>query len=106
MGVRFVFDGAEVPSHRKLLEGMGVTRFGVNYWRLYKRGLPKTKDWLVSERFLPDTEVYLHPGQVPPDQTEELYTLYAQSVDDNHDRLSGATEFDCDRMLSRAMRMA
>ncbi len=106
MGVRFIFDGAEVPSHRKLLEGMGVTRFGVNYWRLYKRGLPKTKTWLIEERFLPGTEVYLNPGQVPAEQSEELFALYTQAIDDNHDRLSGATEFDPDRTLARAQRMA
>lgn len=101
-----MFDGAEVPSHRKLLEGMGVTRFGVNYWRLYRRGLPKTKSWLVSERFLDDAEVYLHPGQVPSEQSEELFALYTQAIDDNHDRLAGVTEFDCDRVLARAQRTA
>ncbi len=106
MGVRFIFDGAEVPSHRKVLESMGVTRFGVNYWRLYKRGLPKTKTWLVAERFLPDTEVYLHPGQVPGESRDELFALYTQAIDDNHDRLSGATEFDADRMLAKAQRLS
>lgn len=106
MGVRFVFDGAEVPSHRKLLEGMGVTRYGVNYWRLYKRGLPKTKPWMIEGRFLDDSLVYFNPGQVPPDHTEELYALYAQAIDDNFDRLSGAAEFDCDRTLAQAQRMA
>lgn len=85
---------------------MGVTRFGVNYWRLYKRGLPKTKPWLVSERFLPGSEVYLHPGQVAPDQSEELFLLYQQAVDDNRDLLAGVTEFDCDRVLAKAQRLS
>ena len=57
-----VFLGGEVPSHRKLLEEAGVTNIGINYWRLVKRGLPVTKDYLISDKFDSNVRVWLYPG--------------------------------------------
>jgi len=57
-----VFLGGEVPSHRKLLIEAGVKHIGINYWRLVKRGLPKTKDYLLSEKYPDDVRIYVDGG--------------------------------------------
>jgi len=46
--MKIVYSGAEVGSNRTLLEKSNVTLMGLNYWGLRKRGLPKTKTWLIS----------------------------------------------------------
>ena len=47
--MKIIFSGAEVGSNRTLLEGQKVELMGLNFWGLRKRGLPKTKRWLISE---------------------------------------------------------
>lgn len=76
---RFVFAGAEVPSHRILLTDNGVKHIGVNFWRLTKRGLPTTKQFLFSEKIPADVRVYLYPGE--PDEATDLATFTAAYVD-------------------------
>ena len=55
--MKIVYSGAEVGSNRTLLEKSNVTLMGLNYWGLRKRGLPKTKTWLISEHFDSNTKV-------------------------------------------------
>jgi hypothetical protein len=57
--MKLIFSGVEVGSNRTLLEGMNVEAMGLNYWGLRKRGLPKTKNWLISEHFDPETKVVI-----------------------------------------------
>lgn len=77
-----VFAGAEVGSNRTLLEGMNVKKMGLSFYALKKRGLPKTKLWLVSEHFEDDTDVILDSGirQAEADglSKEELTSLAAE----------------------------
>lgn len=99
---RLIWLGGEVPSHRTLLVGAGVKAISVNYWRLKKRGLPTTKDYLFDGRVPEDISIYLTSGSASA--IEEIgeddaalrsyadeYINFAQL---NKARLSGLTDFD------------
>lgn len=94
-----VFLGGEVPSHRKLLEGAGVKHIGINYWRLVKRGLPTTKDYLISDRFDDATHVYIN-AKINNEKEltrEELFEFDADFEDWvvlNSDRIDMGIEFN------------
>ena len=99
--MNIVYMGGEVPSHRILLTDIGVKNISVNYWRLVKRGLPKTKDYLIEGRFPDDVNVYVDGGGHninDLDLTEREFQEYAESYQEwvglNADRISGATEID------------
>ena len=103
--MNLVFMGAEVPSHRILLTNMGVKHVSINYFRLAKRGLPKTKDYLIEGRFPDDVQVYVDGGghQINDlNLTERELQEYADSYLDflavNADRIAGATELDVKAM--------
>ena len=103
--MNLIFMGAEVPSHRILLTNMGVKHVSINYYRLAKRGLPKTKDYLIQGRFPDDVKVYVDGGghQINDlKMTERELQEYADSYLDflavNADRISGATELDVKAM--------
>lgn len=98
---KLVFSGTEVGSNRTLLEGQGVTLMGLNYWGLRKRGLPKTKVWLISEHFTPDTQVIIESGASQADKAglsrQELLDLaaeYQEFLVNNADRATAFLEFD------------
>lgn len=63
MSFELVFGGSEVPSHRVLLESMKVENFGLNFWRLVQRGLPKTKEYLIDGRFQDSARLYVDSGE-------------------------------------------
>ena len=74
---------------------------GLNYWGLRKRGLPKTKVWLISEHFMPDAQVYIESGAAQADKAglsrSELVDLaadYQEFLVNNADRATGFQEFD------------
>lgn len=99
--MRIVFSGAEVGSNRTLLEDMKVESMGLNFWGLRKRGLPKTKRWLISEHFDPETKVFIESGASQADKAglskEELLSLaadYQEFLVDNADRAEAFMEFD------------
>lgn len=96
-----IFGGVEIPSNRTLLERNGVEHVMLNYWGLRKRGLPKTKAYLVGEYFQPNMKVWLDSGAVQADKAglsrQELIDYaadYEEFVALNHDRIEGWTEFD------------
>jgi hypothetical protein len=99
--MRIIFSGVEVGSNRTLLEGMKVESMGLNYWGLRKRGLPKTKKWLISDHFDSDTLVVIESGAQQADKAglskEELTSLaadYQEFLVDNAERASAFLEFD------------
>ena len=99
--MNLVFMGAEVPSHRILLTNMGVKHVSVNYYRLVKRGLPKTKDYLIQGRFPDDVKVYVDGGghqindlNMTEREIQEYAENYQEWVGINAERISGATEID------------
>ena len=96
-----IFGGVEIPSNRTLLERSGVTNVMLNYWGLRKRGLPKTKPYLIGEHFLPETRVWVDSGAVQADKAtlsaNELASYcaeYEEFIAMNYDRIEGFTEFD------------
>jgi hypothetical protein len=99
--MRIIFSGAEVGSNRTLLEGQKVESMGLNFWGLRKRGLPKNKNWLISEHFDSDTLVVIESGAAQADKAglseEELTSLaaeYQEFLVNNAERAIAFTEFD------------
>jgi hypothetical protein len=97
--VKIIFLGAEVGSNRTLLESMNVSAMGVSFARMVKRGMPKTKSWLVSERFDDNVRVVALPGvtetkNMSVGELEEFAANYQDWVVQNIDRLDGFVEFD------------
>jgi len=96
-----IFGGVEIPSNRTLLEASGVDRVLLNYWGLRKRGLPKTKAYLIGEHFLDDMKVWVDSGATQADKAnlskrelEEYAADYEEFIAINYDRIEGFTEFD------------
>jgi hypothetical protein len=105
--MNIVFMGAEVPSHRILLTDMGVKHVSLNYYRLAKRGLPKTKDYLIQGRFPDDVVVYVDGGghqindlNLTERELQEYADAYLDFVANNAERIAGATELDVKSMGS------
>lgn len=99
--MNIIFSGAEVGSNRTLLEGMKVESVGLNFYHLKKRGLPKTKVWLVSEHFQPEMQVIIESGAAQAEKDglskEELISLaaeYQEFLVNNADRALAFLEFD------------
>ena len=99
----FIFLGGEVPSHKKLLVDMGVKHIGLNYSRLVKRGLPKTKDYLIEEYFPEDVSVYVYAGAVPEDlgELDAFVAEYHDFCAINSTRLTMASEIDSPSLRSQ-----
>ena len=99
--MRIVYSGTEVGSNRTLLEKQGVTLMGLNYWGLRKRGLPKTKLWLISEHFPENVLVVIEPGTQQAEKAglsrQELVDYaadYQEFCANNADRAAAFIEFD------------
>ena len=92
------FDGAEVPSHRLLLIGAGVSRIGISYYRLVKRGLPKTKPYILAERLPADIEVVVDSGwrqaeaELSRSELEEYAVGWETFLAQNIERVTWVTE--------------
>ena len=100
-----IFDGVHVPSNRTLLERAGVRNVMLNYWGLRKRGLPKTKAYLIGEHFLSDMKVWVDSGSTQADKStlsqrelEDYAADYEEFIALNYDRIEGFTEFDSTKL--------
>ena len=98
---KIIFNGVEIPSNRTLLERNGVQNVMLNYWGLRKRGLPKTKQYLIKDYFRPDMKVWIDSGSTQADKAnltqrelEEYCADYEEFIAYNYDRIEGFTEFD------------
>lgn len=96
-----IFMGTEIPSNRTLLERNGVTNVMISYWGLRKRGLPKTKAYLIGEQFESHLKVWVDSGASQADQAnlsrrelEEYAADYEEFIALNYDRIEGWVEFD------------
>lgn len=96
-----IFGGVEIPSNRTLLERNGVQNVMLNYWGLRKRGLPKTKAYLIGEHFREDMRVWVDSGATQADKAnlskrelEEYAADYEEFIALNYDRIEGFVEFD------------
>lgn len=99
--MKLIFSGAEVGSNRTLLESMKVEWVGLNFYHLKKRGLPKTKIWLISEHYPDEMNVVIESGAAQADKDglskEELLSLaaeYQEFLVNNAERSFSFTEFD------------
>ena len=97
--LKILFDGAGKPSHRKLLESMGVKSMMVSYWDLTRvRRVPqKGFDDLMLRQFPEDVEIYLDSGwakasKLTADEQEAYAEEYTAFLDRYRDRVTGATE--------------
>lgn len=87
--MNIVYLGAEVPSNRGILEESGVNHVGFSFWRAYKRGLPKTKAYLLSEHFPDSMSIYVYSGHPKDEEIPKEYEdLYCDFVDANLSRLA------------------
>lgn len=96
-----IFGGVEIPSNRTLLESAGVSNVMLNYWGLRKRGLPKTKAYLIGEHFQENMKVWVDSGATQADKAglsnrelDEYAADYEEFVAFNYDRIEGWVEFD------------
>jgi len=95
--LNIIYLGAEVPSNRTILEESGASHVGVSFWRLTKRGMPKTKAYLLSNYFSPNMNIFVHPG-IPRGenldrlQLEAFAAEYEEFVANNIDRINMFTE--------------
>lgn len=97
--------GAEIPGWRDILADVG-SPMAVSFWGLFHRRLPKTKPYVMAEKFPGDYPVMLESGghsanaaTVKPEYATREHLLayaarYEKFVADNIDRLSLVTEFD------------
>ena len=97
--MKIIYLGAEVPSNRILLGSAGARSVGVSYWRLMKRGLPKTKIYLLESYFPEDMEILVHPGiprtqEISRTELEEFAADYEEFIVNNVDRLTQFTEIN------------
>ena len=99
--MKLIFNGVEIPSNRTLLEKNGVVHVMLSYWGLRKRGLPKTKPYLIGEHFLPNMKVWVDSGAVQADKAgwskqelEDYAADYEEFISLNYDRIEGWVEFD------------
>lgn len=96
---RIIFDGADKPSHRVLLDSMGVKHQAFSFWRARQRGFPKTKPYRLAEYFQPDTTIVVDSGwtQVEkagwtPEETLQYVDEYEAFIANNREEIAGATE--------------
>lgn len=97
--MKIVYLGAEVPSNRKILEEMGIREVGFSFWRAMKRGLPKNKDYLLSNYFNPFMNVTVYPGipaatELSEREMEDFCADYEDFIANNIDRITNFLEVD------------
>lgn len=97
--MELIYLGADVPSNRVILEQMGVKNVGVSFWRLTKRGLPKTKRYLLNNYFPDYMNIHIHPGipdnaQISRAELESFAYEYEDFLAHNMDRISSFIEID------------
>jgi len=91
--MRIVYLGCEIPSNRTLLEGTTANHVGLSFYGLVKRGLPKTKEYLLENYFSKDSYIYVYPG-LPKNavmtrvEIEEFAAAYEHMIALNIDRIS------------------
>ena len=97
--MKLTYLGADVPSNRLILESMNVKSMGVSFWRLTKRGLPKTKRYLLDNYFQPGVDIHVHPGipegtELTQSELETFASYYEDFLAHNMDRLTSFIEID------------
>jgi hypothetical protein len=95
--MKIVYLGGEVPSNRTILDHAGAKKVGVSYWGIVKRGLPKTKKYLLENYFKDEVEVYVYPGipataSLTDEELNDFCADYEEFILDNLNRITLFTE--------------
>jgi len=96
--LRIIFDGAGKPSHRKLLESMGVGAMMLSYWDISRVRKIPAKGYLIESYFPDEVEVYVESGwakasaKLSVEEQADYAEEYTRFLEANAGRFSGATE--------------
>ena len=90
---KIVFMGSETPSNKTILGQMNAKRVGFSFWGALKRGLPTTKKYLLSDRFIDEVEIYVYPGipanvALSDEDMQEFLADYEEFIADNLERIT------------------
>ena len=86
--MRIVYLGAEVPSNRLILEDCGVRDFGFSFYRAWRRGLPKTKSYDLTDYFPEGSRIYVYNGAPDDEVDSEYLSHYATFLENNYDNIT------------------
>lgn len=102
MPITYYLGGGEVPSHRKIMNEIGVKAAAVSFIGL-SRKIKYLDRWHVEEKFNPDIALFLDSGAHSVNRAEDKYTMgdifnlmesYTRYVEANLDRVALVSEFD------------
>jgi hypothetical protein len=99
--VHLYFGGAEIGSHRTILQDLQVKNVAMSYMGLRRR-VKFSKPWLIEEKFEDGVSVFLDSGaytinqdaDADPDELIEIFEHYKTFVMDNLDHIEMVSEFD------------
>lgn len=100
--MRLYFGGAEIGSHRALLEEAGVQHVAMSYMGLRRR-VKFARPWLIKDKFPAYMSVFLDSGaytlnateeEIATAEIEEINEHYQDFVNANLDRVEMVSEFD------------
>jgi hypothetical protein len=99
--VRLYFGGAEIGSHRTLLDEAGVQNVSMSYMGLRRR-VKFSRPWLIKDKFPSYVSVFLDSGaytinadeEIEKSEIEEINEHYQDFVNANLDRVDMVSEFD------------
>jgi len=111
VGFELYFMGGEQKGFQELLLEQKAVHIGVSFWGLKRRGLPKTKAYLFSERLPDDFKVFLDSGgfslakaEMTVSEIETYSAAYQEFVAANADRLTMVSELDARQLGPRWIR--
>lgn len=100
--MEYYLGGAEVPSHRKLMNESGATHVALSYMGL-RRKVKFARPWVIADKFNEDIKIFLDSGGYTVNRGDDKFTQrelmdiadhYRTFVQQNIDRLELVSEFD------------
>lgn len=100
--MKYFLAGAEVPSHRKIMNEVGAQHVALSYVGLSRR-IKFTKPWMIGEKFAEGTKIFLDSGahsinsatdKFSFGQIEDMQEHYHEFVEENLGSLALVSEFD------------
>ncbi len=90
---KIVFMGSEVPSNKTILGQMNAKHVGFSFWGALKRGLPTTKKFLLTDRFIDEVDIYVYPGipsaaELNDEEMQDFLADYETFIADNLERIT------------------
>ena len=100
--MRLYFGGAEIGSHRSILEEQDIRNVSMSYMGLRRR-VKFSRPWLIKDKFPDSMSLFLDSGaytlnvadeERTEDEIEEIFEHYVDFVNANIDRVEMVSEFD------------